>query len=189
MSYEIEKGKYAFKYKDKYNEDCFLCWIKIGSNNIIPRSYKPYFLIADDEYQVIKKVLDLCKDVVGGCLKPYGKWITPESYLKSWREVLKNADDFEDFKKLYPNAILKFSIDKKSLKRIDKLKTKVYAIEDLRKLLSKATQEQNKRYKENWDIIFKLDNTEVFKSIQQFISLIKYLNIKTSYQDLSLNGF
>lgn len=97
MSYEIEYSKRAFKAHDAtYNDEVYFAFITTASNNVDPRVPRPMLIGIGQGWEIIKKVCVLSSSCESGCLKPNNRSCTPESYIRRWREVLKNAPSLEE---------------------------------------------------------------------------------------------
>jgi hypothetical protein len=101
MSYEIEYTKKAFKaHSDTYNTDVYFAYVTHASNNVDPRTPHPMLVGIGMAWEIIQKVCVLASDCESGCLKPKNRRVSPESYIRRWREVLKTAPSLETLKYL-----------------------------------------------------------------------------------------
>ncbi len=112
MSYEIEYAKHAYKTKDKYNNDVFFSYIEIASNNVHPRIPRPVFFAEGESWKIIQRACQIGMDCESGCFKPRGRWVSPESYIRRWREVLKEAPSFEWFIQRNPHTKFEIAVKK-----------------------------------------------------------------------------
>jgi len=107
MSYEIEYSKKAYKaHSDTYNTDVYFAYATHASNNVDPRTPRPMLVGIGMDWEIIQKVCVLASDCESGCLQPGGQRCKPESYIRRWREVLKNALPLE----LAPHLRLKLTM-------------------------------------------------------------------------------
>ena len=97
MSYEIEYSKHALKAKNKYNDDVFFTYVKICSNNVSPRHPGPMFFAHGQAWNIIQQACKFGADCESGSYKPKNRWVSPESYIKNWRKVLKEATPLGEF--------------------------------------------------------------------------------------------
>ena len=98
MSYEIEYTKKAYRaHSDTYNTDVFFTFCMIASNNVDPRTPHPYFIGIGQGWEIIQKVCQIAGDCESGCLQPHNRRCSPESYIRRWRQVLKDAPSLEGF--------------------------------------------------------------------------------------------
>lgn len=98
MSYEIEYSKRAFKAHDAtYNDEVYFAFITTASNNVDPRVPSPMLIGTGMRWEIISKVCVMASSCESGCLKPNNRKCTPESYIRRWREVLKNAPSLEEY--------------------------------------------------------------------------------------------
>lgn len=95
MSYEIEYSKHAFKSKNKYGDDAFFCYVMVCSNNVDPRTPRPMFFANGQTWNIIQQACRFGADCESGGYKPKNRWVSPESYIKNWRGVLKEAMSLE----------------------------------------------------------------------------------------------
>jgi len=101
MSYEIEYTKKAFKaHSDTYNDDVYFAYVTHASNNVDPRTPRPMLVGIGMGWEIIQKVCVLASDCESGCLQPKNRRVSPESYIRRWREVLKNAPSLDTLKYL-----------------------------------------------------------------------------------------
>jgi hypothetical protein len=97
MSYEIEYLKKAYKSKNKYGDDVYFTYVMTCSNNVFPRTPHPAFVAHGRGWEVIQKICGIAADCESGCWKPLNRWVSPESYIRRWRKVLKEAPPLENF--------------------------------------------------------------------------------------------
>ena len=144
MSYEIEKGKVAFIDRDNDSyEPYYFCYNYLASNNVRPRIFEPHFIGYNWKPFIIEKICKLAGYCETGSLKPYNKWIKPENYIKSWRNVLQNP---MPIKELNSNAHFRIALTEENFKKIKELmKTeKGYRMDKLKELFGKYD------YKREW---------------------------------------
>jgi hypothetical protein len=117
MSHDIEYTKKAYRaHSDKYNTDVFFAFLMHSANNVDPRTPHPYFVGIGQDWEIIQKVCGLAADCESGCLQPGGRRCRPESYIRRWREVLKNAPTLEQFVDSNPYLRLKLTMKRDALK-------------------------------------------------------------------------
>lgn len=98
MSYEIEYTKKAYRaHSDTHNTDVFFAFCTIASNNVDPRIPRPFFIGIGHDWEIIQEVCQIAGDCESGCLKPHNRRCSPESYIRRWREVLRDAPSLEGF--------------------------------------------------------------------------------------------
>jgi len=95
MSYEIEYEKKAYRALDKHGEEVFFTYVTTCSNNVDPRTPRPRFFKAGRRYEIIQRACEFAGDCESGCWKPKNRWVSPESYIRRWRKVLKEAVSLE----------------------------------------------------------------------------------------------
>jgi len=95
MSYEIEYSKHAFKAKDRYGNDVFFTYVMTCSNNVDPRTPRPFFVGIGQGWEIIRKVCVLAGECESGCIRPKNRGCSPESYIRRWREILRDAPSLE----------------------------------------------------------------------------------------------
>lgn len=95
MSYEIEYSKKAYRSTDKYGNEAFVTYVTTCSNNVDPRTPRPMFFWAGQRWEIIKRACDFAGDCESGVWKPKNRWVSPESYIRNWRKVLRNALSLE----------------------------------------------------------------------------------------------
>lgn len=101
MSYEIEYSKRAFKAHDAtYNDEVYFAFITTASNNVDPRVPSPMLIGIGMRWEIISKVCVMASSCESGCLKPNNRRCSPESYIRRWREVLKEAVPLENIRGL-----------------------------------------------------------------------------------------
>lgn len=101
MSHEIEYSKKAFKaHSETYNTDVYFAFITTASNNVDPRILHPTLVGIGQSWEIIQKVCVLASECESGCLQPGGRRCSPETYIRRWRQVLKDAQPLETLKYL-----------------------------------------------------------------------------------------
>ena len=110
MSYEIEYKREAYyleNEQNKFNEKDFIVFVQEGSNNCYEISWsgrqkreRSWKIIQKGwEYSIIQEICYRSGFCEGGSLKLNGRDVTPESYLKLYRKLLKSAKPFSEFNK------------------------------------------------------------------------------------------
>jgi hypothetical protein len=110
MSYEIEYSKHAFKGTDHLGNEAFFTYAKTASNNVSPRTPIPRLIKAGWAYEIIGEACRIGAVVESGCWKPRNRWSTPEAYIRSWRQKLKEARPFEEFTRENPLAEIEIAV-------------------------------------------------------------------------------
>jgi len=112
MSYEIEYSKHAFYVPDPTFEKSFFTYVKTSSNNVDPRTPNPILFKSGHAYEIIGEACRVGASVESGCWKPRNRWTSPEAYIKSWRQKLKEARPFEEFVHDNPSAQIEVAVKK-----------------------------------------------------------------------------
>lgn len=110
MGYEIEYKKVAFKALDKHGDEAYFTYITQASNNVSPQIPRPAFFEAGRAWQIIQQACKVGADVESGMHKPNNRWSTPESYIRAWRKILKEARPLEDLVRGNPYARLEIAV-------------------------------------------------------------------------------
>jgi hypothetical protein len=97
MSYEIEYTKRAYRATDKYGNEAFFTYVTTCSNNVDPRTPRPFFFGTGMRWEIIRRACEFAGSCESGVWKPLNRRVSPESYIRRWREVLKNAPTLEEF--------------------------------------------------------------------------------------------
>ena len=142
MSYEIEHKKKVIVLEGRYSESDYFAMHEMASNNVRPRTWSWCFMGFGWKYSVIQEVCRVAGFCEGGSIVCYGKWITPENYIKSWRRAIKNAVPFEEFIKHNNLRLFLATKDK-----IDIRKQKSWNKEKLKKL--KRFKKEKNPYSDN----------------------------------------
>jgi hypothetical protein len=99
MSYEIEYSKKAYKATDKYGNEVYVTYVTTCSNNVDPRTPRPFFFGAGQRWEIIKRACEFAGDCESGCWQPGNRRVSAESYIRRWRLVLKDAPPLEELLK------------------------------------------------------------------------------------------
>lgn len=105
MSYEIEyKGEVYKDVSEKSSEPSFLLVITAGDNNVYElgnrrRSRDTYIVAYGWNYSIVQEICKRAGSCEGGGLQPGNKYMSPEDYLKRYRNKIKNAPSINEFYK------------------------------------------------------------------------------------------
>ena len=116
MSYEIEYQKKAYKAQNSYGDEVYFTFIMTSSNNIDPRTPRPMFFANGQGYEIIQQACKFAARCESGILKPNNRDCSPESYIRRWRQVLKDATPLEQFASNNPFFGLKLTMNKDVLR-------------------------------------------------------------------------
>jgi hypothetical protein len=174
MSYTIEYNAEVYKVPAEWessSENSYLLIITQGDNNVYEADNKRRARDTDIvafgwAYSVIGKVCYRAAACEGGGLVINGKSITPEGYIKRFRDKIKSAPLIIDFFNQHKTARFKIDPDPES----------TYDKERLEKYKDYITEESNyydKDKKELWANV-RIDSKEEFEKFRDLWAMAKY---------------
>ena len=173
MSYTIEYSAEVYKVPAEWgrsSENSYILIITQGDNNVYEgdnrrRARETDIVSYGWEYSIIQKVCIRAGSCEGGSLVINGKSITPEGYIKRFRNKIQNAP-----------LILEFYNQRKTARfRLNPDKDSSYDNERLEKYKEYITEEENyySKSKELWANIL-IDNRESWDKFRDLQSMAKY---------------